>query len=1785
MGKRRIFAFLLSVCMMMESLLTASAEGMEHTDHGNAAEMETLENGEAFPESTETIEESEAEPEDPAETSTETVSEEADSVESTESGTTEAAGEETAETTGETEEIPQEEETNPFAEETMQEGIKETAEESETETMPETVSETKKLPADGAGADEEEETPKVVDFQIEQHFYGCIKLSWKVQKFNQVNIRCNLYRAEQQGGEYTLIAEELYDPFGDTVYDHYEYRDQSVESVENSAANKKYYYKIKLSKYIEDEDDWTQGSYVETGYESETVSNKDWDYYGYPNTEEASDYIGAYLVDQNGNRIDSLALKKGEIKQLNIMWVKKDKTTVPAAKDTQGTWSVYDVFYKGGYDYETDWDVHKVGNDKIDILPVKAETPNANNLSLADYTVYVRAKSNVNVGDQYYLSADIRMHWNNGKEEDRGRWEWQIPIEIIEGETENTETAGGIFSTKEEFCQAVRDEMIKRTSNFTFFVRKSDNDGWWITDESRDETPASWDYEDIFDFYREREGMKPNEGDYLLHARGSATESAFVDEWLTVGDISFNDEYYEQYEFSPHFITTKAQEKQVDDKINEIIHTPGGALYEYRNKSDREKAEAAYQYVIDHVSYKGTTEPIYHTCYSALINGVATCQGYAILYYRLTRELGVPNRVLMGVDANAHTYNIVKLSDEGDKWYYVDTNGRQFLKGEKEFNHAQLQAQYLTDSFKREYLSKIPGSSYGTDLGSALKEVTSLNDDSIIQLNPAFLHGIASRMSAKKYTLSGNKIKAEGTIKYVTGCSGYLGYEQGAPVSGYFLALKLKAGRVFTQEGYIKVSFTKRDGQQAEQVYKIGDSTLKNGYVNLILDVTEYSSDIKVTVDFDTDDESRSVFPARVYSLDLSALKKEAIEKSTGGIKEISKELYGTESSSPVITRSKDGTQIDAVYEAVAYSTGVILPYGMLLPDGTSLTDEIKLPDGNYVTLQLNMPEAIKYTAMEPGEQITVEKIDSKGENEQEPDWYWQEAYDEDENVSCVRIVIPLTFGDSKKFAVNWGNGIYAWKQTVTVATSKDCIMESRNENAILPGSIAFNGLATTMYIGQTQNIHTTIKKKYELDTIQLFYTSSASDIVSVNRVTGELKALKEGTATIKVSAVNKAGQSIEKTAKITVKKLTAPANVKVSEIKDNSAVISWKANTTGQYAEVYAVPLDTEKMGSKKAAWKSYIENALKAAGMEDSLLVSLTGQEKTIMLKSLADTIGTGECLAESAQMGSTRLKIEGLEKEKTYVFYIRNISQSAASTVVFNGVTSDKFITKSTIFDSIRLKVCLRSNEQIMPSVSENGIPVYIITEADLTNDSKAPGYLSYEFLDKDQNVITDELKFTSVKFTTNNKNAVNIHAAKGSLTYGAQAGDALIQISGKDASGTVRKSEPVIIRLIRKPTALKAKTTTITIGQSISIKELVGVNLKGSAEMMDMNAVDFDAALEAIKNSGYFVVTYKEESAPDADHKYPAEDAMITAAVSTTNTTEIPFKMNGGEPVISKLKIKNMTVPAIKKVTVKDTSATILFTPNSTVKDVSGNCYYYTVDITDKITGETLELKEKGSEDAAGTYSFEKNEEDKTYSCKVTGLSGNKAYTAVITAHFAPDGKGGVMEECASKSKAKKFTTSKPLLVSEGSIGMNYISLDELRESPYSDGIRIDYEEEQGIFIENNGTYVFMAQVSNLARSLETDKLKWTISSGNKKAANIKTSASTFEMQLITAKTGTFTVTATSTVTKEAVATFKVTVVPYQSGGKGKEAQNTIPDDTVVYLPMTESGRKRKREDIA
>lgn len=135
------------------------------------------------------------------------------------------------------------------------------------------------------------------------------------------------------------------------------------------------------------------------------------------------------------------------------------------------------------------------------------------------------------------------------------------------------------------------------------------------------------------------------------------------------------------------YFTTAEQEDMVNKKIAEII-----ASLDLDGCSDYEKLCRIYEYVINCAEYEydQSDNPEIFSAYGALFNGKAVCQGFSQLLYRLSREAGIPCRILAGED---HTWNIARIDGV---YYYLDPTWdefrttvqqcRYFLKGTKDFD-------------------------------------------------------------------------------------------------------------------------------------------------------------------------------------------------------------------------------------------------------------------------------------------------------------------------------------------------------------------------------------------------------------------------------------------------------------------------------------------------------------------------------------------------------------------------------------------------------------------------------------------------------------------------------------------------------------------------------------------------------------------------------------------------------------------------------------------------------------------------------------------------------------------------------------------------------------------------------------------------------------------------------------------------------------------------------------------------------------------------------------------
>ena len=258
----------------------------------------------------------------------------------------------------------------------------------------------------------------------------------------------------------------------------------------------------------------------------------------------------------------------------------------------------------------------------------------------------------------------------------------------------------GTYNTKEELYKAVAEKLKTRPrTNVSFHFSeklieefKADGTiyyneiyGCWMGDEYA-----------AFDFYGDQMDIAPYGGDYWLNS------------WSHVIEMGCSDSGFGFNLYGIEYDTTPEQEAAFETKLKSLFAT-GGALAHIKNVSDYEKVVACMDYIHNNVKGFTSLEGVHHSAYYALCEGGGTCQAQATLLYRMLREVGIANRILLGQDAGAHTYNLVWLDG---KYYYCDASGYVVLKGSNNFQAATLQERFLTERFQNEIMSKVSTTDY-----------------------------------------------------------------------------------------------------------------------------------------------------------------------------------------------------------------------------------------------------------------------------------------------------------------------------------------------------------------------------------------------------------------------------------------------------------------------------------------------------------------------------------------------------------------------------------------------------------------------------------------------------------------------------------------------------------------------------------------------------------------------------------------------------------------------------------------------------------------------------------------------------------------------------------------------------------------------------------------------------------------------------------------------------------------------------------------------------------------
>lgn len=274
-----------------------------------------------------------------------------------------------------------------------------------------------------------------------------------------------------------------------------------------------------------------------------------------------------------------------------------------------------------------------------------------------------------------------------------------VPVHVIAAESgvpyeeQEIEAPADLYTSLESLREAVTTHLKNGDEVFTVAVNDDDWEDWGVSVSTLGMPQAFWDEE-------------PWVLNYSYIFGGTIWSPTYEDTYLSV---RYKTEDYRIYNFSVEYDDSYggfyAPYEWLEGQVDKLVNQPGGALYEYKNADEYTRIKAVYDWVRKNVSYKGTTDGLYHSAYGAMKTKKATCEGYQQITYRLLWEMGIPNccmtdnftsGAIIGF-SSVHAYNMVEL--EG-KAYYLDTTSGTFLKGTKSVGPRDYQ-EYFYDSCER----------------------------------------------------------------------------------------------------------------------------------------------------------------------------------------------------------------------------------------------------------------------------------------------------------------------------------------------------------------------------------------------------------------------------------------------------------------------------------------------------------------------------------------------------------------------------------------------------------------------------------------------------------------------------------------------------------------------------------------------------------------------------------------------------------------------------------------------------------------------------------------------------------------------------------------------------------------------------------------------------------------------------------------------------------------------------------------------------------------------------
>jgi len=289
--------------------------------------------------------------------------------------------------------------------------------------------------------------------------------------------------------------------------------------------------------------------------------------------------------------------------------------------------------------------------------------------------------------------------------------------------------------------------------------------------------------------------------------------------------------------------------------------------------------------------------------------------------------------------------------------------------------------------------------------------------------------------------------------------------------------------------------------------------------------------------------------------------------------------------------------------------------------------------------------------------------------------FYRSTTWQNSANGYYIDVVFPLAKEDTERsFSITWEEG---YTETFALA---DLVLEEDLRKAVAPKSIAFNGVAGKMAVGETQQLDLKITKAQLGDVINIRYRlkggETKNEFISIDPETGIVTALKAGKTANVVEAypvykdakgnfvpvLDKKGKEAKAaSAKITVTEVTASAVKKITA-QDDTAKIYFTVPEDGYRREIYVVDVTKGTAYADRKKWKP--------ADFNEAIAGIQNGKWKAAGFAKVQYSTAKNEKLDKLEQDKEYDKKLKAhivtvyeLEAGHEYTVYVRNVSAARA------------------------------------------------------------------------------------------------------------------------------------------------------------------------------------------------------------------------------------------------------------------------------------------------------------------------------------------------------------------------------------------------------------------------------------------------------------------------------------------------------------------------------------------